>query len=71
MANDTIRVSIPFSSLIAAISELEIEDKQRLLGMLEDEINELEETAWEKNAALQSELHQARAEYDRGDFVSV
>ncbi len=71
MAQDTVKLSIPFTSLVAAISELGIQDKQRLLGMLEEDIGELEEAAWEKNAELQAELQQARSEYDTGDFVAI
>lgn len=71
MAQDTVKLSIPFTSLVAAISELDIQGKQRLLGMLEEEIGDLEEGAWEKNAGLQAELQQARSEYDKGDFVSL
>lgn len=68
MGSDTVKLSIPFASLIAAISELDPQDKQRLLEILEEEI---EQTAWEQNPALQAELQQARTELDAGDFVSI
>jgi hypothetical protein len=71
MASDVVKLSIPFTSLIAAISELDPQDKHRLLEMLEEELADIEQTAWEQNPALQVELQQARAEFDAGDFVSI
>lgn len=71
MANDSVKLSVPFTSLVAAISELDLQDKRTLLEMLEEEIGQLEEEIWEKQPTLQAELKQARVEYAEGDFISI
>lgn len=66
MAENTVKVDIPFQSLIAAISSLEITEKQQLWELLEAELFPEENDSPEDIAAIQA----ARADYEAGDYTT-
>lgn len=71
MAQETVNLTIPFTSLAEAIAALSLEDKRRLLELLEQQIAETEEDLWEQDPAVQAEIQEARAAYQAGDYVTL
>jgi hypothetical protein len=66
MDQNTVKIDISFQSLLAAISSLEIADKQKLLELLEAELFQDEEDSPEDIA----EIEAARADYKAGDYIT-
>lgn len=71
MQHGTIKLSVPFESLVAAVADLSMEDKLVLAQLLEEQLGEAEEAAWERHPAAQAELQEARAAYEAGDYLSI
>ena len=53
------------------MARLRPEDKLRLWQFLETEIGLAEEAVWERDPGIQSEIREARAAYDAGDYVTL
>ena len=70
MPSGTVTLSIPVKILIQAISSLELEDKCKLLDILEQQVAEAEEEQWEQDPAVQAEIQVARAAYEAGEYVT-
>lgn len=66
MAENTVKIDISFQSLLAAISSLEIAEKQQLWELLEAELFPDEEDSPENIA----EIEAARADYKAGDYIT-
>lgn len=66
----TINLSIPFESLVNAVQSLSLEDQQKLLEILEDQIFEAEEE-WEKSPEILAEVEEARQAYQAGDYQTI
>lgn len=64
MAENIVKVEIPFQSLLEAISSLEIAEKHKLWEFLEAELFPDDEDSPEDIA----EIHAARVEYKMGDY---
>jgi len=60
MAQETVRLLIPFEALADSVAELTLEGKRRLWGLL-----------WERDPAVQAEIREARAAYQAGDYVTI
>lgn len=58
-------------TLLVALSALSLEEKRRLSALLEEEIAQAEEEAWDRNPMVRAEIRAARDAYDAGDFVTV
>lgn len=71
MAHGTIKLSIPFESLVAAVAELSLEDKLVLSQVLEEQLAQAEEEAWEQQPAALAEIEEARAAYEAGDYLNI
>lgn len=71
MAQETVNLTIPFTSLAGAIAGLSLEDKRRLLELLEQQIAEAEEDLWEQDPIVQAEIQEARVAYQAGDYVTL
>ncbi len=67
MAENTVNLEIQFESLLTAVSSLQPAEKQRLLAMLEDE---LEDDNLENDPELMADIEAARAEYAAGDYLT-
>ena len=66
--------SAPASSFEAvrdSVARLRPEEKIRLWQLLETEIGLAEEAIWEQDSTVQSEIREARAAYDGGEFVTL
>ncbi len=66
----TVSLQIPIESLIAAIDTLELEDRRKLLEILEQKIFEAEEADYEEDAETAAEIKAVQAEYEAGDYVT-
>jgi len=71
MTQATVKLLIPFESLLASIGELDLADKRRLWELLDEQIAQTEEELWERDPAIQAEIQEARAAYQAGDFVTI
>ena len=68
MATNSVHITISFDELVSAITGLSLADKQRLLDMLEEQVGQAEEDAWENDPAVSAEMQQSRDEYASGDY---
>ena len=69
MNQSTIKLQIPFESLVEAISDLDIEQKKQLWGILNKEMASIEDDLEESNPRIQSEIESARKAYESGDYM--
>jgi len=71
MAQATVKLLIPFEALVDTVTELSLKDKLRLWELLDKQIAQAEEDAWEQDPAVQAEIREARAAYLAGDYVTI
>ena len=71
MNQSTIKLQIPFESLVEAISDLDIEQKKQLWGILNKEMTSIEDDLEESNPRIQSEIEEARKAYEFGDYITL
>ena len=71
MAQEGVRLLIPFESLVDSVTALSLKDKLRLWELLDDQIAQAEEEAWEQDPTIQAEIREARAAYQAGDYVTI
>ena len=71
MAQESVRLLIPFESLVDSVSALSLRDKLRLWELLDEQIAQAEEEAWEQDPTVQAEIREARAAYQAGDYVTI
>jgi hypothetical protein len=71
MAQETIKLVIPFESLLQSVMELGLEDKQRLWKWLDEQIAQAEEDVWEQDPVARAEIQDARMAYAAGDYVTI
>ncbi len=71
MTIETVRLQIPFESLIDAISSLGLEEKRKLWQLLDEEIAQAEEDLLEEDPRLQAEIQEARTAYQTGDYQTI
>lgn len=71
MNQPNIKLQIPFESLIEAIANLDIEQKQHLWNILDEEIAIIEDNLEENNPQIQAEVESARKAYEAGDYVTL
>ena len=66
----SINLSIPFEALVKAIKSLDLEQKQQLLEILEEQIFESEEK-WENSPEIIAEVEEAKKAYQSGDYLTL
>lgn len=66
MATESVSIEVPFEALIAAISGLSVEEKRRIMALVDDQLME-EEGDPEEEAAVA----EARSQAEAGDFVTL
>ncbi len=71
MAQETVRLLIPFEALADSVAELTLEDKRRLWELLDEQMAQAEEEMWERDPTVQAEIREARAAYQAGDYVTM
>jgi hypothetical protein len=70
MAQESVKLLIPFESLVNS-AEPSLKDKLRLWELLDEQIAQAEEEAWEQDPTVQAEIREARAAYQAGDYVTI
>lgn len=71
MAQETVKLLIPFGALADSVRELSLEDKRRLLELLDEQIAQAEERAWEHDPTVRAEIREARAAFKAEDYMSI
>jgi hypothetical protein len=71
MVQDTIRLSIPITLLADVLAGLTLREKYQLLEILETQIAEAEEEAWEKDPTTRNAIHEARIAYQTGQYITI
>ena len=71
MNQSTIKLQIPFESLVEAISGLDIDQKKQLWEILNEEMANIENDLEESNPRIQSEIEEARKAYESGDYITL
>jgi hypothetical protein len=71
MVSDSVELQIPFESLMTAITSLGLEEKRKLLDLLEDQIAEAEEDLLEEDPTIQAEVDEARKAYRAGEYQTI
>ncbi len=71
MAQEGVRLLIPFESLVDSVTELSLRDKLRLWELLDEQIAQAEEEVWEQDPTVQAEIREARAAYQAGDYETI
>jgi hypothetical protein len=66
-----VNLQITFESLIAAILSLNLQEKHKLLELLEEQLLENEEDLIEQNSQIISEIAEARQAYQNGDYQTI
>ncbi len=70
MTQTTVKLQIPFASLVEAIASLKYEDKLQLLQLLEAEIADAEDLL-ENDPVVLAEVEDARRAYQQGDYQTI
>jgi len=71
MMPDSAGLQIPFTSLIDAITSLDLEEKLRLLGLLEAQIADAEDDLLEQDPTVLAEVAEARRAYRAGEYQTL
>jgi len=71
MAQETIKLLIPFESLVDSVAELSLEEKRRLWELLDQQLAQAEEEMWEQDPAVQAEIQEAHTAYQAGDYLTI
>ena len=71
MAPESVELSIPFESLVDSVTKLHLRDKFRLWELLDEQMADAEEGAWDEDSAVQAEIREARDAYQAGDCVTT
>jgi len=71
MAPESVELSIPSESLVDSVTKLHLRDKFRLWELLDEQMADAEEGAWDEDSAVQAEIREARDAYQAGDYVTI
>ena len=71
MNQSNIKLQIPFESLVEAISSLDMEQKQKIWQILDEEMQMREDYLEESNPRIQSEITEAKQAYEAGDYITL
>ena len=67
----TVKLEVPFESLIEAIASLSLAEKHQLLEILEEQVLEAEEDLIEQHPQVLAEVSEARMAYHNGDYQTI
>lgn len=71
MPESTVRIKIPMESLLESISKLNLKEKLRLWGLLEQQIAQADEDLLEQDPKIRAEIQAARADYRAGNYLTI
>ncbi|PAX58313.1 hypothetical protein [Brunnivagina elsteri] len=66
-----VQLQLSLEALAEAISSLDLEEKRQLQEMIEQQIFEAEEALYEDDIETQEEIQTVRAEYARGESMTM
>jgi hypothetical protein len=66
-----VRLQVTFESLLEGIASLSLEEKLKLLEILEEQVLEAEEDLLEADPQILAEVSEARKAYKNGDYTTV
>jgi hypothetical protein len=66
-----VKLQISFEALVEAIATLDLENKQQLLEILEDQIFDAEEDEMENSPEVLAEVEESRKAYQAGDYQTI
>ena len=64
-----INLQITFDALVGAVSSLDLNEKRKLIEVLETQLFEQEEAAYDDDADTLREIQAVKAEYKAGDYL--
>lgn len=67
MATGSVKIEIPFDALVTAISGLSVEEKHRLMDVLDEQLAEVED----EDPAVRAAMAEALAEYEAGEYIAL
>jgi regulator of replication initiation timing len=67
----TVRLQLSLETLVEVISSLDLEEKQQLREIIEQQIFEAEEDAMEQEPQVLAEIAEARKAYQEGDHQTI
>lgn len=67
----TVRVSVPFESLVESVLSLNPQEKLHLWRLLSEQIAQWEEDLLEEDPVVWAEIQEAREAYQRGDYITI
>ncbi|MBW4583001.1 MAG: hypothetical protein KME42_25825 [Tildeniella nuda ZEHNDER 1965/U140] len=68
---DSVELQVPFTSLMDAIASLGLEDKLKLLELLEAQIADAEDDLLEHDPTMLAEVAEARRAYRAGEYQTL
>jgi hypothetical protein len=71
MAEESVKLLVPFDSLVDSIAELNLKEKLQLWKLLDEQLAQAEEEALEHDPTVQAEIREARAAYESGDYLTI
>jgi hypothetical protein len=71
MTQETVKLQIPFESLLNAIASLGLEEKRKLWQILDEQIAETEDSLLVEDPTVQAEIAEAKTAYQAGDYLTL
>jgi hypothetical protein len=71
MPESTVKIKIPMESLLESISKLNLKEKLRLWGILEQQIAQADEDLLEQDPKVRAAIQAAREDYRAGDYLTI
>lgn len=71
MLQNPVKLSIPFESLVKSLNLLNFNEKYQIWELLEKQIGGFEEKLFEDDPSVQSQIQEARAAYQSGDYMTI
>lgn len=71
MTQETVKLQIPFESLLNAIASLGLEEKRKLWQILDEQIAASEDSLLAEDPTVQAEIAEAKTAYQAGDYVTL
>ncbi|WP_083389463.1 hypothetical protein [Trichormus sp. NMC-1] len=66
-----VRLQVTFESLLEGIASLSLEEKHKLLEIIEEQVLEAEEDLLEEDPQILAEVSEARKAYKNGDYTTI
>jgi len=71
MLQNSVKLSIPFESLVESLKVLGFSEKYQIWKLLEKQIGGFEEELLEESPSVQSQIQEAHIAYQSGDYVTI